>query len=156
MSSDIKRHLFDIANSMCYSPYMTDNKKAIIAANIKTYRGRVGLSLSELSRQSQISKGYLSQIENEEIATPSADILFKIAGVLGVTIADILGERMAKSQKKIPFPPSLNEAISKHEEMRDYADMLVCIKMRGQYPKNADDWFLLFNNIKRIINPSKK
>ncbi|MHB8620455.1 MAG: helix-turn-helix domain-containing protein, partial [Chloroflexota bacterium] len=49
-----------------------------VGEQIKKRRDEAGLSVSELARRGEISKGYLSDIENstDEKQRPSADLLF--------------------------------------------------------------------------------
>lgn len=72
---------------------------------IKRARERRGLSLSELARQSEISKGYLHSIENGATENPSFDVVMRLAWNLG---ADPLtwwrmtnGERMTVDESMI-------------------------------------------------------
>lgn len=58
--------------------------------NIRLARKAAGLSLGELSRKSGVSKGYLSQLENERILSPTTRILQPIAEVLSTTMDALL------------------------------------------------------------------
>lgn len=62
----------------------------MIGNNIKEYRKRRGLSLSELSERSGISKSYISNIERNLHQNPSIQIMNKIASVLNVELEDLL------------------------------------------------------------------
>jgi transcriptional regulator with XRE-family HTH domain len=53
-------------------------------------RSQRGLSLDELSRQAGVSKSMLSQIERGQ-ANPTVAVVWRLAGALGVAIADLLG-----------------------------------------------------------------
>lgn len=130
-----------------------EDKSKLIAENIKRLRQKNELSASDLARQASISKGYLYQLENEQNISPSIDILFKIAGALGVTIADLIEEENVATESKIdiPFPPALAEAVSTYKILIEDAQMLASIKMRGKYPKTKEDWFTLYNVIKNSI-----
>lgn len=125
----------------------------LIANNIKRIREQIGLSLSALAEQAQVSKAYLSQLESGKFNTPSADVLFKIAGALNVTIADIVGEYTVTKGTDLPLPPSLKKAIKDYPELEEHAQMLAAIKMRGKYPQNSLDWWRLFNIIENTIKP---
>lgn len=71
-----------------------------ICERIKARRLEMGLSLAELARRADISKGYLHSIESGETQSPSAEVLFKISHELGTTIADILGETKSSPFQK--------------------------------------------------------
>jgi XRE family transcriptional regulator, master regulator for biofilm formation len=62
----------------------------MIGKNIKEYRKRRGLSLSEFSERSGISKSYISNIERNLHQNPSIQIMNKIASVLNVELEDLL------------------------------------------------------------------
>lgn len=125
----------------------------LISINIKKYREKSGLSLSALAEQAQVSKAYLSQLESGKFNSPSAEVLFKIAGVLGVTIADLVGEITITTNEEVPLPPSLKQAMLDYPELVPYAKMLAAIKMRGKYPQSSLDWWRLFNVIENTIKP---
>lgn len=57
---------------------------------IKETRTQKGLSLSELSRKSQVSKSYLSEIENGIKTNVSYVIICKLAHALGVRATDLI------------------------------------------------------------------
>lgn len=61
-----------------------------IKLKIKEVREAHGMSLSELSRRSGISKSYLSQLESGKFSDPSVFKLIKIATILGVDILDLV------------------------------------------------------------------
>ncbi len=125
----------------------------LISTNVKKYREAAGLTLSALAEQAQISKAYLSQLESGKFNTPSAEILFKIAGALNITIADLLGEHTIAAGDSIPLPPSLKKAMIDYPDLIPHASMLAAIKMRGKYPQNSMDWWRLFNIIENTIKP---
>lgn len=56
-----------------------------LGTRIRGLRKRRGLTLSELARQSELTAGYISQLERN-LAYPSIPALFNIARSLGVTI----------------------------------------------------------------------
>ena len=56
---------------------------------IREIRVKKHLSLKTLSKNSSVNLGYLSQLERGEKQNPSMDLLYKIAGALGVNIKDL-------------------------------------------------------------------
>ncbi|RUO38143.1 XRE family transcriptional regulator [Aliidiomarina shirensis] len=60
-----------------------------VAERVNKFRKEHKLSLDELSKRSEISKGMLVQIEKGR-ANPSIGILCKLANALGVSVADIV------------------------------------------------------------------
>lgn len=57
---------------------------------IKETRTQKGLLLSELSRKSQVSKSYLSEIENGIKTNVSYVIICKLAHALGIRDTDLI------------------------------------------------------------------
>lgn len=62
-----------------------------VGERIQQRREAAGLLAIELARRAGVSKSYLSELESNEKASPSADVLYRIADVLGTTIPDLLG-----------------------------------------------------------------
>ncbi|ERM20261.1 helix-turn-helix domain-containing protein [Brevibacillus laterosporus] len=82
---------------------------------IKEKRTELGISLSEVSRVTGISKGVLSKIENDETKRPELRTLKPIADVLAIPYEEII-ERYIDVEHRIEFLDSLlSEAI----EMRN-------------------------------------
>lgn len=63
----------------------------VFSHNLKLFRESRGLSLSELARRTDISKGYLSHLENGDSANPSADHVYRLARALGTTMQALMG-----------------------------------------------------------------
>jgi len=55
-----------------------------LGGSIRSLREEIGLSQAELAGQAELSQGYLSQIENDEVQNPSASVLFRLAQGLHV------------------------------------------------------------------------
>lgn len=58
---------------------------------IRHHREMQGLSLGQLAERANISKGYLSALENQPNKRPAAWTLYGIAEALGVNMYDLLG-----------------------------------------------------------------
>ncbi|MBW2557783.1 MAG: helix-turn-helix transcriptional regulator [Deltaproteobacteria bacterium] len=69
---------------------MIDREKKI-GKKIKSLRELRGLTLEELAKKTDFTKGYLSRLENSKKAPPVATIL-TIATALNVKISDVFGE----------------------------------------------------------------
>jgi HTH-type transcriptional regulator, competence development regulator len=57
---------------------------------LKSARRSVGLTLRDVEAKSDITNGYLSQIENQLIAKPSPNVLFQLSELYGIEYADLL------------------------------------------------------------------
>lgn len=62
----------------------------MIGENIKKLRKEKKLTLSKLSKEVDVSTGYLSDIEKGHKNNPSVELLNKIAIALGVTLSQLL------------------------------------------------------------------
>ncbi|MDY3052216.1 MAG: XRE family transcriptional regulator [Ndongobacter sp.] len=62
-----------------------------IGEKIKNLRLRMGLTQEELAERSDLTKGFISQLEHDN-ASPSVDTLENIVGALGTTMADFFVE----------------------------------------------------------------
>jgi transcriptional regulator with XRE-family HTH domain len=62
-----------------------------LAAWIRAYRVRRGLTLAQLSELSGVSVGHLSRLENGT-RTPTVRLLLQLARALGVSIGELVGE----------------------------------------------------------------
>ena len=73
-----------------------------LSQKIKQLREEKGFSLGKLAETAEVSKAYLSQLENNVSKQPSAEILFRIASALGTTIADLLDKTRACLCERLP------------------------------------------------------
>jgi transcriptional regulator with XRE-family HTH domain len=109
--------------------------------------------LTELARRSNISKGYLSQLENNAVKPrPSAEVLYRIAFALGTSIGTLLEKQLVSAQNELTdIPEGLRWlALAEHipeEEIR----MLAQITYHGHRPCTTDDWKFLYESIKRSV-----
>lgn len=62
-----------------------------IGEKIKNLRLRIGLTQAELAERSDLTKGFISQLEHD-LTSPSIDTLENIVGALGMTMASFFEE----------------------------------------------------------------
>jgi transcriptional regulator with XRE-family HTH domain len=55
-----------------------------LGKKIRELREELGMSQAQLSAQGQLSQGYLSQLENDEVQNPSAAVIFRLAQALHI------------------------------------------------------------------------
>lgn len=120
-----------------------------LGKRIKQRREQKGIPAAELARLAEISKPYLSELENERAARPSVAILFRIAKALGTTAADLMGEEIQPTSSAIA--PTLREFAAQAELPVEDVRMLARIRFRGEQPQTAEDWRFLYESIKRSI-----
>src|SRR5690242_21922373 len=82
-----------------------------LSDQIRTRRLAQGLTLAELARRAQVSKGYLSQLENStDTPRPSADILYRIAFALGASVGELLEKQLVQTGEELTdIPPGLRD-----------------------------------------------
>ena len=127
-----------------------------LAVKLKEHRKKRKLSLAALAREADISKAYLWQLENEEDKQPSAEILYRIATALGVTIADLLDKPVRIASMDSPeLPGSLRQLVEERGEELDIQEedirMLLSVKYRGRQPKTKEEWEFIFRSIKMTL-----
>ncbi len=124
-----------------------------LSDQIRKRRLEQNLSLTELARRSQISKGYLSQIENNPNGPrPSADVLYRIAFVLGTSVGALLEKQiMSTNDELTDIPEGLRNFALAERIPEEEIKMLAQIHYRGHRPYTADDWKFLYESIKRSV-----
>ena len=122
-----------------------------IGERVKRWREEKGISAAELARRAGISKGYLSELENDRVNSPrpSADVLYRLATALDVTVADLLGKKVQPADREVPA--SLQEFAKEVELPEQDLGMLAQIRFRGEQPKTKEDWRFLYESIRRSI-----
>lgn len=65
-------------------------EKKTIGSVLKEARESRRLSLREIEIKSGISNAYLSQLENDKIKKPSANTLYKLAGLFNIDFDDLM------------------------------------------------------------------
>lgn len=68
-----------------------DELRRALARNIKTLRGRHGLSQEALALHADVDRTYVSQIERG-IGNPSLMVLHKLSSVLKVDVLELIGQ----------------------------------------------------------------
>ena len=125
-----------------------------IGERIKARRLEMNVSLAELARRADVSKGYLHSIESGETQSPSAEVLFKIAHELGTTIADLLGETETPVPSAVEIPENLRQLAQEDNLTKADVRMLANIRYRGKQPQSVADWRFIFESIKRTVRYS--
>lgn len=110
----------------------------MIGKNIKEIRNRRGLSLSELSERSGISKSYISNIERNLHQNPSIQIVKKIAAVLKVDLEDLLIPGVALEIQNtidnewMDFINELKNSGIEKDQFLEYKTIIEFIKWKNQ------------------------
>lgn len=123
-----------------------------VGGRIRHYRNERGLSLSQLAEQADVSKGYLSALENDDHTSPhsrrpSAETLYAIAQVLGVTMSDLLGRKLLITPSD-EVPQSLRDFARQDNLPEADVIMLAAIKFRGDAPQTVARWRYIYTAIR--------
>jgi transcriptional regulator with XRE-family HTH domain len=123
-----------------------------LADRIKLRRTQKGITAAELARAAGISKGYLSEIESadpDKPVRPSADVLYRVATVLGTSVADLLEKEVRPAPREISA--SLRVFAEKNGLPEQDVQMLANIRFRGAQPEDERDWAFLYDAIRRSV-----
>lgn len=66
---------------------------------VREWRQYRQISLTEFSKQTKLTKGYISELEHNKIDNPKQDKLERMAEPLGISVRDILSRRMPGNVK---------------------------------------------------------
>lgn len=117
-------------------------------SRLREYRDQRGLSLSQLAQETELSKGYLSSLENNHLERrPSAEVLYTLAQALGVTMSDLMGKKLLPAAAP-EVPPSLEQFAEQADLNEADIFMLATIKFRGEQPRTVDRWRFIYDSIR--------
>lgn len=120
-----------------------------IGRRIQRFRKEKGLTLAELAAKANISKSYLSELENGvgNHKRPSAETLYRIGKALGVAMSDLLGRPLIV-ESKTSKPASLREFARQRKLPATDLEMLASIRFRGDAPKTPERWEFIYQAIR--------
>ena len=119
-----------------------------VGDRIRRYRKERQINLSQLAQAAGVSKGYLSALENDPQARkPSAETLYALANVLGVTMADLLGRRLLTAAA-MEVPTSLRAFADEDGLPEADVQMLSTIQFRGDPPRTKERWRYIYMAIR--------
>ena len=118
-----------------------------VGDRVKALRTGQAMSLRSLAAAAAISVAYLVKIEKGE-SSPTVEVLERLAGALEVPVPEIT--HAVGEETQLQLPSSLREFVSRYQKSipelndPDWQRALVDVKLRGRYPKEADDWLPIF------------
>ena len=115
----------------------------MIGNKIRMLRIKHGYSVSQLSAKANISKSYLSNLENNKKANPSLYVLSKISKALGTTVDYLIENRLlstdaAKETKEVideEWLRLLEKGVQEGMSKKDFIEFQEYLKFRRQYFK---------------------
>jgi len=118
-----------------------------LGERLRRFRTDKGLSQAELARAAQLSPAYLSELEGGAGKRPSGRVLLALGDALGVTIADLLGRRIAPESEPA-LPPSLVEFAKRRGIPDGDVKMLASIRFRGDPLRSERRWEMIYDTIR--------
>jgi transcriptional regulator with XRE-family HTH domain len=113
---------------------------------LKRFRAAAGMTQAEVARAADVSGAYLSELEAGHGRRPSGKVLLRIAEALDVTIAELLGRDIAPAAEPT-MSASLRAFIKEHRLDPADARMLASIRFRGEPPRTARRWAMIYDAI---------
>lgn len=133
-----------------------------LGEKIRFLRSGRAWTLSELARESGISKAYISDLENGSAGRPNIQYVYSIARALDTTLHELLiGTVSVDVQEKaneivaIDLPPGLPElkeelGLTDSEILR-----LATIHFRGKRPRDKEGWRYLIKTLNMLGQPDR-
>lgn len=128
---------------------------------IQQIREKTGMTQAELADKARVSKGFLSDVENNK-RNVSAQVLLKIANALGASVDFLLrgGEEEPEGPRgPVTIPPSLSRAAEELDlsysqtlELLDTHRSVVARRSnRSVKELTVQDWKNLYNAVKKVF-----
>jgi transcriptional regulator with XRE-family HTH domain len=123
-----------------------------IGDNIRKYRELRSLTLPDLATQAGVSKAFLWEIEAGNSKRPGAETLYKIAEVLGVTIAHLNGNA-PQPDGAAWIEPEINDGLRAfiNERKRqgqalepEEVESLSFVQLKGGRPETKQQWAVVY------------
>lgn len=105
----------------------------MIGDNIRRIRKEKGYSINKLSKETGISLGYLSDLENNKAKNPSMDKLKTIAKFLETTLNDIIGSSSTISDNNVNQENQHKVNIKNSSSNKILPDNFISIPIVGIY-----------------------
>jgi len=82
---------FNIFRNLCIFVYSNINNMKSLGTTLKEARELTSFKLRQVEEATGISNAYLSQLENDKIKKPSANVLYKLATIYKIELNTLLG-----------------------------------------------------------------
>lgn len=129
-----------------------------IGDNLKKYRELRGFTLPDLAARAGVSKAFVWEIESGNSKRPGAEILFRIAEALGVTIAHLMG-KPPPSQPQVGIEAEINSGLRAfiNERKRqgqplepEEIESLSFVQLKGGRPQTKEQWMLVYGMLREM------
>jgi len=141
-----------------------------IGLNVRAARKAKGMSLTELARRANVSKAYLSQMENYPEKQPSAEIVYRLARALDVHVTQLMGvdngpheparqeaAATVEAPSLKPLPDALRIFWRENPQVpaEDIA-ALAGLSIQGWDPATPTDYWLIYTAIRAAAAPYRE
>ena len=125
---------------------------------IKKYRELRGFTLPDLAARAGVSKAFLWEIESGKSRRPGAEVLFRIAEALGVTIAQLMGRPPEREVQNL-IEPEINVGLRAFINERkiqgrplepEEIKSLSFVQLKGGRPTTKEQWALVYGMLREI------
>ncbi|MCL4215946.1 MAG: helix-turn-helix domain-containing protein [Candidatus Hydrogenedentes bacterium] len=124
-----------------------------LGERIRKLRAARGWGMARLAEDASVSRSYIWQLETGGKDRPSLDVLERIAGALGVSVAEFSEQQAREEAVTDRLPPGLAEFIRRKSKelqvLKGDLEVLRNIHFRGVQPRDPEDWELLFLFLKK-------
>ena len=127
----------------------------LLGQRIRELRKRMGETLKETSKGTELSVSYLSDIERGR-TNPSLQTLETLANHFNITVSDLIaGVEFAGQVTENALPPGLADLLKDTELGEEideaWVELLAKINLRGKRPQTKLQWLELYLSLKRIL-----
>ena len=134
-----------------------------IGKNVKKYRELRAFTLPDLAARAGVSKAFLWEIETGNSKRPGAELLYKIAEALGVTIAHLMGKGSGDDARAL-IEPEINDGlrafINERKLLRqplepEEIQSLSYVQLKGGRPQSKEQWSVVYGMLREMITASR-
>jgi transcriptional regulator with XRE-family HTH domain len=133
-----------------------------LGENIRFLRMGRGWNLSDLARESGISKSYISDLENGNAGKPNIQYVYSIARAVGTNLDQLLHGTVAPEAADEPrmairndLPPGLAELKEEMNLSDSDLERLATIHFRGIRPRDKEGWRYLLKTLNMLGQPDR-
>jgi transcriptional regulator with XRE-family HTH domain len=132
-----------------------------LGARITSLRMERGETVAAFAARAGVAKSHMYKLEAGGLESPTLTTLTGIAGALGVTLDELLGNRRSagdgSAPAERPIPPSLVQFVREWETEhkarlpKDVVHSLATLQFRGKRPRTLEDWRVIYAVVERTL-----
>ena len=136
-----------------------DSKRIDLARlghKIRFLRNGLGWSQTRLANESELSKAYISDLENGSAGKPNIQYIYAVSVALGVTLNELLGDSSGRPESArakhtgVDLPFGLKELQLELELSDEDVEKLAQISFRGNRPRDKEGWRFLIEALNML------